>query len=114
MSFANQLKRLKEAAMRNIPGCPPGKVTVDVRDLRELLHHFDRIDAELRAIHHKTSQQAVPPALPDWMECEAKVQAGTANALERFIYENEPAGNSAAEFRAGLLAVLSSAQKVGM
>ncbi len=114
MSFANQLKRLKEAAMRSIPGCPPGKVTVNVRDLRELLHHFDRIDAELRAIHHKASQQAEPVALPDWMECEVKAQAGTANALERFIYENEPAGDSAAKFRAGLLAVLSSEQKGDM
>lgn len=42
---------------------------------------------------------AVPLALPDWMECDAKVQAGIANALERFVYANEPAGDSAAEFR---------------
>ncbi len=52
---------------------------------------------------------AVPPALPDWMECDAKVQAGTANALERFVYANEPAGDSAAEFRAALLAILAAA-----
>lgn len=52
-------------------------------------------------------QQAEPVALPDWMECDAKVQAGTASALERFIHDNEPAGNSdEADFRAGLLAVL--------
>lgn len=56
MIFARQLERLRQAAAVGMPGCPPGKVTVDVRDLRELLHHFGRIDAELRAIH----QQAAP------------------------------------------------------
>lgn len=56
MTFARQLERLRQAAAVGMPGCPPGKVTVDVRDLRELLHHFDRIDTELRAIH----QQAAP------------------------------------------------------
>lgn len=57
---------------------------------------------------------AVPLALPDWMECDAKVQAGTANALERFIYENEPAGDSDAEFRAGLLAILAAAPQAAV
>lgn len=51
MIFARQLERLRQAAAVAMPGCPPGKVTVDVRDLRSLLYHFDRIDAELRAIH---------------------------------------------------------------
>jgi len=57
---------------------------------------------------------AAPPALPDWMECDAKVQAGTANALERFIDANEPAGDSAAEFRAGLLAILAAAPQAAV
>ena len=50
--------------------------------------------------------------LPDWQQCCDKVEAGTASALERFIYHNEPADvgpgfQSEADFRAGLLAVLN-------
>lgn len=47
-------------------------------------------------------------AMPDWMDCIAKKQAGEKlSALERFILDNEPAGvEDEAEFRAGLSAVL--------
>ncbi|MGL6047894.1 MAG: hypothetical protein ACRC02_15745 [Vogesella sp.] len=41
-----------------MPGCPPGATTVDVRDLRSLLYHFDRIDAELRAIHQAAASDS--------------------------------------------------------
>ncbi len=67
MSFARQLERLRQAAAVGMPGCPPGKVTVDVRDLRELLHHFDRIDTELRAIHQA-------PAPSGWIDPNDKSQ----------------------------------------
>lgn len=71
MTFARQLERLRQAAAVGMPGCPPSKVTVDVRDLRELLHHFDRIDAELRTIH----QQAVPQAVATgWIDPNDKTQ----------------------------------------
>lgn len=56
MTFAHQLERLRRAAVVTMPGRMAGKTTVDMHDLRELLHHFDLIDAELRAIH----QQAAP------------------------------------------------------
>lgn len=55
MTFARSLERLRRAATVGMPGCPPGATTVDVRDLREMLHHFDRIDAELRAIHQSAA-----------------------------------------------------------
>lgn len=55
MIFANRLERLRRAAVISMPGRMEGKTTVDMDDLRELLHHFDRIDAELRAIHQATS-----------------------------------------------------------
>jgi DnaJ-class molecular chaperone len=48
--------------------------------------------------------------LPDWEACEAAVDAGTATALERFIYNNEPGGSAQErEFRSGLAAVLVEA-----
>lgn len=74
MSFANQLKRLKEAAMRSIPGCPPGKVTVDVRDLQELLRHFDRIDAEVRLLHQLSLQPIPLPTVLDEIAAERRRQ----------------------------------------
>jgi len=83
------------------------KVLSVVADIREFIAQGYRY--ELRALYAQPPAVAVPPALPDWMECDAKVQAGTANALERFIAANEPAGDSAAEFRAALLAMLAAA-----
>lgn len=84
MTFARQLERLRQAAAVGVPGCPPGKVTVDVRDLRELLHHFDRIDAELRAIHQtpKPAQQAGYCADGDRCNCGGdlpRVREGCVN-----------------------------------
>lgn len=58
MTFARSLERLRRAAAVGMPGCPPGKVTVDVRDLRSLLYHFDLIDAELRAIHQAAASDS--------------------------------------------------------
>jgi hypothetical protein len=38
--------------------------------------------------------------LPDYCQCEAAVQNGVANPLQKFIYENEPAGlEDEAQFR---------------
>lgn len=45
--------------------------------------------------------------LPKWEECDAAIKAGTATALQRFIHENEPAGNEEeAKFREQLTAAL--------
>lgn len=44
--------------------------------------------------------------VPNWHECEAAVEAGTATALERFVYEEEPCGPHEESFREGLQAVL--------
>lgn len=50
--------------------------------------------------------------LPDWQDCADHVDAGTATALESFIYHNEPSDigtgfQSESDFREGLLAVLT-------
>jgi hypothetical protein len=52
--------------------------------------------------------------LPSFNACEAAVQAGTATLLQRFIFDNEPAGSVAeSEFRAGLAALLAEARAGG-
>lgn len=54
---------------------------------------------------------ANPITLPDWWECMEKDNAGEVlTALERFIYDNEPAGKSDSTFRAQLAAVLLEAR----
>jgi hypothetical protein len=46
--------------------------------------------------------------LPTHEQCAERVHAGVATALDRFIYENEPAGAAAEEqFRTMLADVLS-------
>jgi hypothetical protein len=46
--------------------------------------------------------------LPTFEECEIKVKAGSATALEAFIHENEPAGLKESDlFRQGLADLLS-------
>jgi hypothetical protein len=50
-------------------------------------------------------------SLPEHNFCADQVVNETANKLERFIYDNEPAGaEDAKEFRDGLLAVLNEAR----
>jgi hypothetical protein len=51
MSFFEQLKRLREAALKRQEGIQVEKAIVNRRDLSELLYHFDRIDSELRDLH---------------------------------------------------------------
>ncbi|QOD84147.1 hypothetical protein IEZ30_06645 [Chromobacterium haemolyticum] len=48
--------------------------------------------------------------LPTYEEATEAVKAGTASALDRFIYNNEPAGPTEEEFREGLLAALDEAR----
>lgn len=48
--------------------------------------------------------------LPTYEEATEAVKAGTATALDRFIYSNEPAGPTEEEFREGLLAALDEAR----
>lgn len=61
----------------------------------------------LRSLHEPLRRQFYD-SLPDWFFCKSHVEGGTACALERFIHENEPAGNeSEAKFRSGLLEVLN-------
>lgn len=45
-------------------------------------------------------------ALPTHAECRRNVEAGIADALERFIFEYEPSVKSGAHFRADLMGVL--------
>lgn len=47
-----------------------------------------------------------PTTLPTHEEATKAVKAGTATALDRFIYNNEPAGPTEEEFREGLATVL--------
>lgn len=49
MIFAHCLARLRDAADTRAQGIDRDKVLVNRADLRELLHHFDRLDAEARA-----------------------------------------------------------------
>ncbi len=44
--------------------------------------------------------------LPTWVECEARVDAGTPTALELFVYNQEPGGPDAIAFRDQLQDVL--------
>ncbi len=46
--------------------------------------------------------------LPDFEMAKLKVESGQASAIERFIYEHEPAGNeSSLKFRRDLLAAIN-------
>lgn len=61
MSFARILERLRDAASdrpldRRQGGRGQTRV-VDASDLRELLHHFDRLDAEIRASYRKNQEK---------------------------------------------------------
>jgi len=49
--------------------------------------------------------------LPNWSKCAERSESLTATALERFIYDNEPAGPCEVRFRAGLAAVLHEARR---
>jgi hypothetical protein len=48
VTFATTLARLREAANQQNSKWQT-KVTVELKDLRELLRHFDRLDREVRA-----------------------------------------------------------------
>jgi hypothetical protein len=49
----------------------------------------------------------VQVSLPTYEECEVAVQNGSASALQRFIYENEPAGIEDQKWRRELRAALN-------
>ena len=46
MTFIKRIKKALDPRTRH--GCPRGKVVVGERDLQELVHHFERMDSELR------------------------------------------------------------------
>lgn len=50
--------------------------------------------------------------LPAWEDCMPKADRNEASALERFIYDNEPAGTQEEEWRQGLQAVIAEAKGV--
>jgi hypothetical protein len=50
--------------------------------------------------------------IPEWDEVLEKDKAGQKlTALERFVYDNEPAGPSEAKFREQLAAVIEEARR---
>lgn len=49
MSFSHTLERLRAASQGWQKGMPQGSCIVKQEDLRELLHHFDRLDQQVRA-----------------------------------------------------------------
>ena len=59
------------------------------------------------------TKPANPPAIPDWFQVNLKIEAGdTTTALERFVYDNEPADRKQAiEFRKGLRDMLAEREK---
>ncbi len=80
MSFHHTLNRLREAAKENCDPKYRGILTrriVEARDLRELLHHFDRLDAEARAAY----DQSIATQEKDKHISELKDQLHTAAAL---------------------------------
>ncbi|SMC63787.1 hypothetical protein [Sporomusa malonica] len=58
-NFAKQLARLREAANNRRRGIQQDTAYVDRRDLQELIYHFDRIDAEIRALLPKNRSEAI-------------------------------------------------------
>lgn len=57
MSFRATLERLRAAAEMRSRGLPEDCVIVSKCDLVELLRHFDRLDAIVRAEHALTGEQ---------------------------------------------------------
>lgn len=57
MSFANRLKRLRDAVENPPPGFANGKTVVYRRDLADLLHHFERLDNEARERHYVENRE---------------------------------------------------------
>jgi hypothetical protein len=55
VSFANALQRLRDAEPERQAGTNPRSCIVRREDLRELLHHFDRLDGEVRNFHAASS-----------------------------------------------------------
>lgn len=51
MGFYRTLERLREAASARTRGLPTNTTVVSKRDLSDLLHHFDRLDADMRAFY---------------------------------------------------------------
>lgn len=56
-SFAQILLDLESSAYNEYRGVDSRSVNVDRRDLQELLFHFNRIDNELRQLHHDKQRQ---------------------------------------------------------
>lgn len=88
-------------------------------DKREAL--YERSDADFAAAVARVDSSPAPqqeqaaPVLPTWEECRVAVKNCNATALQRFIYENEPAdvgildAHTEAEFRTMLSDVLREA-----
>lgn len=61
MSFYRTLERLREAASARTRGFPTNTTVVSKRDLSDLLHHFERLDTNMRAFYdgaRKAAQNA--------------------------------------------------------
>jgi hypothetical protein len=57
-----------------------------------------------------TDEPIEDDGMPTYTEVIEKIKAGTANALDRFIYDNEPAGQTETrQFRKGLTDVINAA-----
>lgn len=51
--FYESLERLRQAAFERQDGFPPNLRVVNVRDLVDLIFHFDRLDREVRVEHER-------------------------------------------------------------
>jgi hypothetical protein len=83
-----------------------------MKKLREadLAAHIRKID-QLAALAAPVAQESKQgdASLHDYFECEARCKAGTDTALDRFIFNHEPAGvDDEREFRQDLSAALAS------
>lgn len=80
MSFHNQLSALRERASTPSAGLHRDSAVVLRRDLTELLHHFDRLDSEVRSRTTKDYNAELIELLRDernysllWPSCQAGI-----------------------------------------
>ncbi len=87
MSFAESLSRLEAATKSRARGVPPADTVVRVRDLRELLHHFWRLDGDARAANNGPPFQK---RIWQWMDqCfGSEISGDTVERHHRFVEES--------------------------
>ena len=93
MSFHKVLERLREVTQEPLPEKQRGLGTrriVEVRDLAELLHHFDRLDAEARMGYPPHIKELADAAEKALFELRACMTRDTVVHLEHALHLVRP------------------------